>query len=89
MGDSQIVKFMKFSHYTVSQYCEIIYENLFPLCGTTEAAAKRSNSEGITELIRALDRRGPRGLDALVEALEEEEGANADLIKIIRTGEQL
>ena len=59
---------------------------MFPLCGTTEAAAKRSNSEGITELIRALDRRGPRGLDALVEALEEEE-ANADLIKIIRTGE--
>lgn len=55
---------------------------------TTEAAAKRSNSEGITELIRALDRRGPRGLDALVEALEEEEGANADLIKSIRTGER-
>ena len=52
----------------------------------TEAATRRSNSEGITELIRALDRRGPRGLDALVEALEEEKEANAELIEKIRTG---
>ena len=60
---------------------------LNPCSACTETAARRSNSEGITELIRALDRRGPRGLDALVEALEEEREANAELLEKIRTGE--
>ena len=39
------------------------------------------------ELLIALGRKGPRGLDALVEALEEEKEANQDLVAKIRAGE--
>ena len=53
----------------------------------TENAAKRSNKEGIGELLTALKRKGARGLDALVEALEEEEGANQEILEAIRAGE--
>ena len=53
----------------------------------TENAAKRSNKEGIDELLKSLRRKGARGLDALVEALEEEEGPNQEILEAIRAGE--
>ena len=53
----------------------------------TASATKRSNKEGMDELLIALGRKGPRGLDALVEALEEEKEANQDLVAKIRAGE--
>ena len=53
----------------------------FPFFYCAEAASRRSNSDGITELIKALDRRGPRGL--------EEKEANAEIIAKILAGEML
>ena len=41
----------------------------------------------MNEILVALGRKGPRGLDALVEALEEEEKANEEILKKIRIGE--
>ena len=50
-----------------------------------ETAAKRSgNSEAVEEVLTAIRRRGPDGLDALVESLEVEEDANKVLITKIR-----
>ena len=50
-----------------------------------ETAAKRSgNSEAVEEVLTAIRRRGPDGLDALVESLEMEEDANKVLITKIR-----
>ena len=52
---------------------------------STETAAKRSgNSDAVEEVLAALRRRGPDGMDALVESLEVEDDANKVLIAKIR-----
>ena len=43
----------------------------------------------MNEILIALGRKGPRGLDALAEALEDEEKANEEILKKIRAGECL
>lgn len=48
------------------------------------AAAKRQGSEGTEELLVGLRRRGPRGLDTLIEALADEGDVHKDLIAAIR-----
>ena len=50
-----------------------------------ETAAKRSgNSDAVEEVLSALRRRGPNALDVLLESLETEKDANANLISKIR-----
>ncbi len=50
------------------------------------AAKKASNSDAVEEVMTALRRRGPEGLDALVASLEAEEGIHDKLIAKIRAG---
>ncbi len=57
------------------------------LCPTLETADKKSgNSDAVEEILTALRRRGPDGLDALVASLEAEEDVHANLIAKIRAG---
>ena len=66
--------------------CHVYVDTTHFFLTLTDSAAKRSNSDGIGELLTALRRKGPRGLDALVEALEEEKEANQDLLDKIEAG---